>query len=530
VRQSPQATITADFNGDGKADIAVLNQGSSSVSVLLNNGDGTFQPAITTAVLAGAKSLAAGNLGDGHVDLLIVSPTRNEVQVLRGNGDGTFQNTSVFLPGNQPSSAAVADFNHDGKLDLAVANTGANFLSLFLGNGNGTFQSPLAVTVPAFPGFVAAADLGNGQTDLVVTSLPSNTVSILLGNGNGTFRPAVNIPVSSASEVGVGDFNGDGKPDILVEQITGGEIANIFETVLIGNGDGTFRVIAATFVGEGFIHLAVGDFNSDGKLDFAMANAFGSGVGVVFGLGNGRFLPLQIFDDGFNNFGIAAADFNADHVADLAVANTFSNSVGVLLSTSASTATATTLTASVNPVGQGQSVTFRTAVTPIASGAGTPTGTVTFFDGATILGTVGLDTKGKATLTRSFSTLGGHVIRAVYNGSANFAGSSQTMTEQVVALVPSQIVLLASADPVLAGQPVVFTAMVSALSGSGTPTGTITFMDGNVVLAKVKLQNGTAMLTRSFATLGSHTIRAVYSGDNVFAPGSQSLIEQVTNR
>jgi hypothetical protein len=136
------------LTGDGNEDIAVLNQGSNSVSVLLNNGNGTFQPAITTAVLAGAKSIAAGNLGNGHVDLLVVSPTRNEVQALRGNGDGTFQNTSVFLAGNQPSSAAVADFNHDGKLDLAVANTGANFLSLFLGNGNGTFQSPLAVCGP----------------------------------------------------------------------------------------------------------------------------------------------------------------------------------------------------------------------------------------------------------------------------------------------------------------------------------------------------------------------------------------------
>src|SRR5262249_19158520 len=206
--------------------------------------------------------------------------------------------------------------------------------------------------------------------------------------------------------------------------------------VLIGNGDGTFLRTPATFVGEGFIHLALGDFNSDGKLDFAMANAFGSGAGVAFGLGNGAFQPLQIVDDGFNNFGIATADFNGDHVADLAVANTFGNTVGVLLSTSAPTATATTLTASVNPVGQGQSVTFRTAVTAIAPGAGTPTGTVTFFDGATILGNVGLDTKGQATLPRSFSTPGSHVIRAVYNGSADFARSSQTMTEQVVALIP----------------------------------------------------------------------------------------------
>src|SRR5262249_19929494 len=151
---------------------------------------------------------------------------------------------------------------------------------------------------------------------------------------------------------------------------------------------------------------------------------------------------------------------------------------------------------------------------------------VSFFDGTTLLGTVSLSS-GKASLTRSFTALGAHNIVAVYNPNANFTGSSKAITEQVVALVPSQVLLTASVNSVPAGVPVTFTAGVSSGTGVGTPTGTITFMDGNVVLARVTLQNGQAALTTTFATTGSHTIRAVYSGDNVFASSLFSLILQV---
>src|SRR5262249_18893622 len=142
-------------------------------------------------------------------------------------------------------------------------------------------------------------------------------------------------------------------------------------------------------------------------------------------------------------------------------------------------------------------------------------------------GTVALNTSGKAALTRSFATLGAHNIVAVYNPNANFISSSQAITEQVVALVPSQMLLLTSANPVPAGQPVTFTATVNSGTGVGTPTGSVTFMDGNVVLARMILQNGRATLTTSFATTGSHTIKAVYSGDNIFASSLFSLILQV---
>jgi hypothetical protein len=179
-------------------------------------------------------------------------------------------------------------------------------------------------------------------------------------------------------------------------------------------------------------------------------------------------------------------------------------------------------------VGQGSPVTFTATVTTVAPGSGTPTGIVTFFQGNTVLAAVGVDANGKASLTTTFSLIGDLTIRAVYNGFGLFAGSSQTITEQVVALESSQTDLVASASSVTAGQPVTFTVTVSAISGTGIPTGAVTFiMDGFMVVGKVKLSGGTPSLTLRFATTGSHHIKAVYSRDNVSAASMQSLMEDV---
>jgi hypothetical protein len=480
---------------------------------------------------------------------------------------------------------------------------------------------------------VVAADLGNGQIDLVVADHDSSAVSVLLGNGDGTFGPAQNIDVNApifgfASQplaLQVGDFNGDGKPDVLINQDAAADAGDSVVTLLPGNGHGGFGAPITHDTGFSAFGLAVGDFNGDGKLDFATAASPVAGALVSLGNGDGTFATPGIFQSGgADPFGLATADFNGDGLPDLVVANTFSNTIGVLLNTSTSAAAAATtttlgtsvtspvfgqsqtLTATVtstggtpsgtvtffdgttmlgtgslnaagqatltvslavgshslsatfggdnafagstsaalpetvsrastvlalspssNPVGQGKSVTFTATVTTVAPGSGTPTGTVTFFQGSTTLGTVTLDANGKASLTRSFSTLGNHTIRAVYNGASNFAGSSKTITEQVVALRSSHTALVASADPVLAGGPVTFTVTVSAISGTGAPTGTVTFLDGTVVLANVMLSDGKATLTQSFGTSGRHRLKAVYSGDNLFAGSLQSLIEDV---
>ena len=193
--------------------------------------------------------------------------------------------------------------------------------------------------------------------------------------------------------------------------------------------------------------------------------------------------------------------------------------------------TTVALASSVNPAVTGQAATFTATVAAVAPGVGTPTGTVTFKDGDVILETVAVGAGGKATFTTSFAAAGGHAITAVYSGDPNFVGSSQALTEQVNAPTTPQATttaLLASANPVVVGQAVRFTATVRGPAGTGTPTGTVRFFVGNKVVARVTLDaNGQARITRSFSRTGLFTIRTVYRGNAHFAASSQVLTEQV---
>src|SRR5262245_32432137 len=143
----PSAVVTGDFNGDGRLDIAVANETISTMSILLGNGDGTFQPAQNFAGGGGPRSLAVGDFnGDGKLDL--VTANFNDVSVLLGNGNGTFQAPTNIPFGTNPESVAVGDFHGDGQLDLAVGSTegasygGVGFANVLLGNGDGTFAGP----------------------------------------------------------------------------------------------------------------------------------------------------------------------------------------------------------------------------------------------------------------------------------------------------------------------------------------------------------------------------------------------------
>jgi hypothetical protein len=546
VGLQPGPVVTADL-GNGHQDIVVLNQGqfparASSVSVLLGNGDGTFQPAITTSLLPGATSIAVGDFNrDGKLDLAITSGLNNAVEILRGNGDGTFQTNPLiisvgtqqnFLPSIQ--SVAVGDFLHNGKLDLAVANPGSNTVSVLLGNGDGTFQPRVDYAVGALPLSVAAVDLGNGQIDLVVANHDSSNVSVLVGNGDGTFQPARNIDVkvqafgldSHPLTLQVGDFNGDGKPDLLLSQFVGFDAGESFVTVLPGKGDGAFQAPITRDAGFGLIGLAVGDFDGNGKLDFAAAGPAVSEAVVFAGNGDGSFGILGSFPSGgANPFGVATGDFNGDGRPDLVVANTFSNIVGVLLSTSAPAATATALAVDANPAIVGQTETLTATVN---AQAGTPSGTVAFLDGNTMLGTATVNANSQAVLTVSLG-VGNHALTASFAGTDGFSGSISPVVTETVNRAATTVALNSSVNPALTGQAVTFTATVAAVEpGTGTPTGTVTFLDGNVILGTVAVgAGGSTTFTTSFAAAGAHAITAVYNSDPNFVGSSQALTEQV---
>jgi len=342
----PLSMVVGDFNGDGKLDLALGIQEDGNpgyVSILLGIGDGTFTPVSSSPATGHCPcSMKVGDFnGDGKLDLAVANYNDNTVTILLGNGDGTFL-PAIGLPvsvGANPTDLVSGDFNGDGKLDLAVANSTDNNLTILLGNGDGTFSpvtsSPATGTTPF--GLAVGDFNGDGKLDLAVSNFDVNTVTILLGNGDGTFAPAASPPATAGPALVVGDFNGDGKLDLAV---TGR--GNSTVTILLGNGDGTFTAISGCCgTAVDLTHtlgIAAGDFNGDGKLDLAVTiqnlqPLFPADyIAILLGKGDGTFTPtdfsLLLYNDPYS---LALGDFNNDGKLDFATASDPYNYVSVLL-------------------------------------------------------------------------------------------------------------------------------------------------------------------------------------------------------
>jgi autotransporter-associated beta strand protein len=193
--------------------------------------------------------------------------------------------------------------------------------------------------------------------------------------------------------------------------------------------------------------------------------------------------------------------------------------------------TTTIVTSSLNPSVFGQSVTFTASVGAVAPGSGTPTGTVTFMDGTTALGTPVTLTNGQATFMTATLSSATHPITAVYSGDSNFAASTSPALTQSVSQVATTTTLTSSANPAAFGQSVTFTATVAAVApGQGTPTGTVTFREGTTTLGTGTLANGSATLTTTSLAAGSHTVTANYASDGNFASSTSAAVTQTINK
>lgn len=344
----PFHVVIADFNGDGKNDVAVTM--ISGVSILLGDGRGNLgAPNVMATGTSPSRVVVADFNGDHKLDLAVTNLGSNDVSILLGRGDGTFAPAVNVAVGMGPAGIAAGDFNHDGKVDLAVANSGTaldhnqgpnpNTVQILLGDGRGSFNPTSVIPVQKEPLVLLVADINKDNKQDIAVSSGSGFVSELLGNGNGSFQQPRAFKIApTANNMAVADFDGDGNIDIAVTVSNLTIAKNLTNIItLFGDGTGNFRAID-TPSGRDPSAVVAGDFNHDGKVDYITANFDSNTVAVVLGMGNGKF-----FDAGagiadrttFSNSTIAA-DFNNDGVLDLAVANTgvvgaFGNNVTVLL-------------------------------------------------------------------------------------------------------------------------------------------------------------------------------------------------------
>jgi len=345
VGTKPMSVAVGDFNGDGNPDLAIAN-GDGTVTVLLGNGAGGFAPAPGSPFAAGSgpSAVAVGDFnGDGKPDLAIADYAANNVTVLLGDGTGRFTAapSSPFPAGSQPDSVAVGDFNGDGKLDLAIANYNSNNVTVLLGDGTGGFTAAPGSPFPAGtqPYSVAVGDFnGDGKPDLAIANVASGNVTVLLGSGTGGFTAAPGSPFAVGSypeSVVVADFNADGKLDLAVAGVGLYESTGVNVTVLLGDGTGGFTAVQSgpSATGSSPTALAAADFNEDGLPDLAVINPVTGTVAVLLGNGTGGFAsaPGSPFTAGTQPVALAAGDFNVDGKPDFAIANYGSNNVSVFL-------------------------------------------------------------------------------------------------------------------------------------------------------------------------------------------------------
>jgi hypothetical protein len=397
-----RSVAVGDVNGDGKLDLVVANFVSSVAGVLLGNGDGTFQPAVTYYVLFGVymASIALADVnGDGKLDILTSNCGYNEcsignsggdVGVLLGNGDGTFLQGVAYSAGNSPISIAIADMNGDGKQDVVVANWGSSDSingagSVLLANGDGTFQPAQTYLSGGNEATsVAVADLtGDGRPDIVLgdfgsggTNPPPGIVSVLLNN-TGPCVGKCPTSVARASSL---------NPSIYGQKVTW--------TATVTTSGSVTPTGTVNFTWDGY-SIGTATLNASGVATLTKSNL------------NVYTYPLT-------------AVYSGD-------ANNASSKSAILNQVVKETTSAATLSSSPNPSTQGQAVTFTATIT---SPTVTATGPVTFTAGKTVLGTAQLS-GGKAKFTTSTLPVGSTTATATYNGDSNIAESSASVTQTV---------------------------------------------------------------------------------------------------
>lgn len=288
----------ADYNNDGLLDMANSNTSSSTVSVLLGNGNGTFQPQQSIPVGNSPHGLASLDVdGDADLDIVIASNGSNNLSLMRNNGSGVFGPAAAFESGgNGEYPLAAGDMDNDGLTDLVVGTAFDNQLHVLRSNGNGTFTRTFNGPAEGSPWMISVGDVnGDGNLDVSTANGFTNTARILLGNGAG----ALGAPIAPGGTLGgsliatdLGDLDGDGDLDWVLSSYTAARWY-----VLVNNGSGAFTATQQIPAPQSGSCGSLYDFDNDGDLDLGLADELED---VVLLLRNGPAV-LPLFANGFEN-------------------------------------------------------------------------------------------------------------------------------------------------------------------------------------------------------------------------------------
>ncbi|CAF2592068.1 unnamed protein product [Rotaria sp. Silwood2] len=282
----PEGVTASDLNGDGNLDIIVANYGANNIGIFMGTGVGTYAPqvAVATGAGSGPQAVAASDVnGDGNADIIVANFDGNKVGVFLGTGHGTFspQVTYPTDAGSRPRSVVVADLNDDNKGDIIVANREGSYVAVFFNKGDGTFYPQVKYSTGAgsWPRSVVVADVnGDGTLDVIVANSRTNNVGIFLNKGDGTLATQTTLPTDPLPRaVTVADINDDGKIDILYISSANDNFGLYRNT---GNGIFVLQGPYAVGAGSSPYGIAAADLNGDGKIDIVVGNHGTNNVGV----------------------------------------------------------------------------------------------------------------------------------------------------------------------------------------------------------------------------------------------------------
>ena len=563
----PISIAAADFNNDGRLDLALALNNTNGIVICQGNGDGTF--AVVTSIIVGNEPtwLATADFnGDGKIDLIVDDNPDDTVSVLLGNGDETFAIGASYPTGLHSTNLALADLNGDGKLDVAIVNNGDSNVQVLAGQGDGTFRAG-TYSVGANPGGIATGDFnGDGIPDLVVTK-GDGTATIFLGDGHGGFQASSSFsacPTLSAAQVVTADVNGDGNADLAIS-CNDDDIpyqVRLFQ----GKGDGTFVLAVLALLGSPFGGITAADIDSDGIPEFIIstpdqvvaANLDGNvdsiyqgshqgpvEAGDFNGDGNVDFLattggqPIILLGDGHGNFQVSnptqsidralVGDFNGDGLDDFAFSY-LNSDIKLQLALS-----------------NGDGTFFNGFSLPPTSVVGFNQAAADFngdgiLDILTCFGAIPLGVlygRDDATFVDSGTALGIHTSLSPVIADFDGDGSPDVaILDEAIGAVSillnknsfqlTSTVLSESPAHVVAGQPLNLSAAVG--SKQGTPSGSVVFKQDGVVQTSQSLNAGAAQTTLSApSAVGQYGYTALYTGDGTFSGSlSQRLLVSVS--